>query len=334
MSLLSTLAKAAIGMAVAKQVGKVMKGKGGQARQQGGGLGDILGQLTKGKQQSQGGGLGDILGQVLGGGAQAQQQGGGLGDILGQLTKQGGGSAGGLGDILGQITGGRAAPSNNTSGGNGGILGQILGGGQATPAVQPGATGGNPLESILGGILGKTVTGQATAGGTAGGLGGLLESLTKQATGAGAAGAAGAGGLGELLNQAMSRFGEPEQKPTPEQDAAAGVLLSAMIQAAKSDGVVDEAEKEALFNNLGDEITQDEIEFLNQQMVKPVDPEGLAASIPPALRQQAYTMSLLVIDLDNQNEANYLHRFASALGIDQNTVNALHNQLGEPQLYA
>ena len=68
MSLLSTLAKAAIGMAVAKQVGKVMKGRSGQTQvSQGGGLSDILGQLTKGKQQTQGGGLGDILGSVLGG---------------------------------------------------------------------------------------------------------------------------------------------------------------------------------------------------------------------------------------------------------------------------
>jgi len=89
-----------------------------------------------------------------------------------------------------------------------------------------------------------------------------------------------------------------------------------------------------LFKNLGDEITQDEIEFLNQQMVRPVDPEGLAATIPAGLRQQAYTMSLLVIDLDSQDEANYLHRFASALGIDQNSVNALHQQMGEPLLYA
>lgn len=334
MSLLKTLAKAAVGMAIAKKVSQVIGGSKGRTQAQvpqGGGLSDILGQLTKGQQQAGStGGLGGILGQVLGGGAATQSSSGGLGDILGQLTKKQGGSAGGLQDILGQITGGRAASSNSTSGGNGGILGQIIGGGQQVPA-QP-AQSANPLEGILGGILGKTMTGGSTAGGTAGGLGGLLDALTKQA--GGAAGASGAGGLGDLLNQAMSRFGEPETQPTPEQDAAAGLLLSAMIQAAKADGAIDEAEKEALFKNLGDDITQDEIDFLNQQMVKPVDPEGLAASIPAGLRQQAYTMSLLTIDLDNQNEANYLHRFATALGLDQNTVNALHQQMGEPMLYA
>lgn len=297
MSLLGTLAKAAVGMAISKKVSQVIGGSQGRSRgqmPQGGGLSDILGQLTQGKRQASGnGGLGDILGQVLGGGRQSS--GGGLGDILGQLTQKQGGSTGGLTDILGQLAGGGS--SSRT-------------------------TGGNPLESILGGMLGKTLAG----GSSSGGLGGLLDSLTLQGGGS-------AGGLGGLLNDAMSRFGEPATQPTPEQDAAAGILLCAMIQAAKADGAIDEEEKEALFSSLGDEVTQDEIDFLNQQMVKPVDPEGLAAQIPPSLRQQAYTMSLLTIDLDNQNEANYLHRFATALGLDQRLVNDLHQQMGEPQLY-
>ncbi len=319
MSLLSTLAKAAIGMAVAKQVSKVIGGSKGRkaVQQQGGGLTDILGQLTKGKQQAgAGGGIGDILGQVLGGGAAKQQSSGGLGDLLGQLTKKQGASAGGLQDILGQLTGGKQAPSIN-------------------PNAQ---AGGNPLESILGGILGKTVGGGA-AQQQSGGLGGLLDALTKSSSapepaGHNAANTCDAGGLGGLLNQAMNRFGEPEVKPTPQQDQAAGYLLSAMIQAAKADGAIDEAEKEALFKSMGDDISQEEANFLNEQMVRPIDPEGLAASIPANLRQQAYTMSLLVIDLDSQKEAEYLHRFATALNLPQNSVNAIHQQMGEPALYA
>ena len=313
MSLLSTLAKAAIGMAVAKQVSKVIGGSKGRktVQQQGGGLTDILGQLTKGKQQAgSGGGLGDILGSVLGGGSSSQQS-GGLGDILGQLTKKQGGSAGGLQDILGQLTGG----------------------GQQAPSINPSAqSGGNPLESILGGILGKTVGG-GRAQQQSGGLGGLLDALTKNSS-APAQSNSDAGGLGGLLNQAMNRFGEPEVKPTPQQDQAAGYLLSAMIQAAKADGAIDEAEKEALFKSMGDDISQEEANFLNEQMVKPVDPEGLAASLPANLRQQAYTMSLLVIDLDSQKEAEYLHRFATALNLPHDSVNAIHQQMGEPSLYA
>jgi len=308
MSLLSTLAKAAVGMAVAKQVSKVLGGsKGRRQAPQGGGLTDILGQLTKGRQQAgAGGGLGDILGQVMGGGA-AKQQSGGLGDLLGQLTKKQGGSAGGLQDILGKLAGGQQAPAIN-------------------PSAQ---AGGNPLESILGGILGKTVGGGAAQ--QSGSLGGLLDALTNKT---GGAQSAGVGGLGGLLNQAMNRFGEPETQPTAEQDQAAGILLSAMIQAAKADGAIDEAEKEALFKSMGDDISQDEANFLNEQMVRPVDPEGLAASIPSGLRQQAYTMSLLVIDLDSQKEAEYLHRFATALNLEHNAVNAIHQQMGEPALYA
>ena len=45
-------------------------------------------------------------------------------------------------------------------------------------------------------------------------------------------------------------------------------------------------------------------------------------------------MSILGIDLDNQNEAQYLHSLATEMGIDQATSNAIHAKLGVPQLYS
>lgn len=120
MSLLKTLAKVAVGVAIAKGVGGMMKrGAGGQAPGgrmpgqantggSGGGLGDLLGQLGGGQGGSQGGGLGDLLGRL--GGAQGGQGGGGLGDLLGQLggqptrgQQQGSGQGGSLGDIFGDF---------------------------------------------------------------------------------------------------------------------------------------------------------------------------------------------------------------------------------------
>jgi len=65
MSLLKTLAKVAVGIAVAKGVGGMMKRGAGQQ------------QAPTGS----GGGLGDLLGQ-LGGGAAGGQAGGGLGVVL------------------------------------------------------------------------------------------------------------------------------------------------------------------------------------------------------------------------------------------------------------
>lgn len=146
MSLVSTLGKVAMGVMLAKGVGKMVGGSQGG----GGGLGGLLGSLG-GQAQSAGGGLGDLLGKVTGG-----QSGGGLGDLLGKVTGgNGGGSLGGLGNILGSLKEGGSA-----GGGLGGLAGMLGGAGASAEA------GG------LGGLLDSLGAGGAGNSG----LGGLLNS--------------------------------------------------------------------------------------------------------------------------------------------------------------
>jgi len=271
MSLMGTLAKVAVGMAVAKGVKSMTSGGAG-------------------------GGIGDLLGQ-LGGAANTGQSGGGLGGLLGQL----GGvnqaqSGGGLGGLLGQLAGGQAA----------------------------GQSGGLGLENIMGGVLGNA----APAAGSLGGLGGLLDGLA----GAGAAGGTGAGGIGDMLNQSFESFGEPKAAPSAEQNATAGVMLKAMLQAAKSDGRIDAAEQKALMENLGD-AGPEEMAFVNQVMEEPVDAQALAREVPQGTEAQTYAMSLIACDLDSDAEAQYLNSFAVALGLEEAQVNQIHAQMGEPPLY-
>ncbi len=282
MSLMSTLAKVAIGVAVAKGVGSVMKGRAGQA-----GSGSTFGG-SQSPQASGGTGLEGMMGSILGG--------------------QGGGS-GGLGDLMGKL-GGAGGASAQSGGGLGGLLNQLGGAG--------GASGGG-LDSLLGGLGGA-------AG--AGGLGGLLGSLAGQGQ------QKPQGQFGDMLNQAFERQGEPDVPPTPQQDAAAGLMLRAMIQAAKSDGKIDEAEREKLIANLGDDVSAAERDFVNEELAAPVDIAGLVAQVPQGMEQQIYVMSLLGIDLDAQAEAQYLHELGSALGLSQQTVNGIHSQMGAPALYA
>lgn len=258
--------------------------------------------------QSSGGGLGSILGQL---GQASQGQSGGLGSILGQLGQSSGGqSGGGLGGLLGKL--GQSA-SGQSSGGLGGLLGSLAG--AATGSSQSSGVGG-----LLGGLLGGGQQSQA-----AGGLGGLLGSL--------ASGSNSSGGLGGLLGQAMSNFGEPETAPSDDEEQEAGILLSAMLQAAKADGQIDEKEKAAIMEHLSD-ATPEEMAFIQEQFNAPVDPEGLAQSIPQGMEQQAYAMSLIAIDLDSHNEAKYLDKFAKGLRLDQETVNSIHSQMDEPALYS
>jgi uncharacterized membrane protein YebE (DUF533 family) len=79
MSMLGTLGKIAMGVMVAKTVGKAMGGSGGLL---GGLLGSNKAQAPQsGTPNSSGGGFGDIL-NSLAGGEKSQTQGGGLGDLL------------------------------------------------------------------------------------------------------------------------------------------------------------------------------------------------------------------------------------------------------------
>jgi len=73
MSLLGTLGKVAMGIMVAKTVGKAMGGSGGL-------LGNLLG--GKGAAPTQGGGMGDLLNNLGAGTQTSGNAGGGLGDLL------------------------------------------------------------------------------------------------------------------------------------------------------------------------------------------------------------------------------------------------------------
>jgi len=294
MSLMGTLAKVAIGIAVAKGASSMMKGAQGGAGGQGTASIDGLfggAHSPQAQTQSQGGGLEEMLGGMLGGGGAGQA--GGLGGLLEGLQGGSGGAGGGLDSLLGGLTGGGAG---GAQGGLGDLLGSLTGGG---------------------------------ASGSTGGLGGLLGGL---AAAAGGGAAASSGGFGGMLNDALARGGEPEQAPTAEQEMGAALMLRAMIQAAKSDGQIDDAERAKIMDKLGD-ISPEEREFVNNELAAPVDPAALAGQTPAGLAPQVYAMSVLAIDLDNQNEAQYLHGLASSMGLDQGSVNNIHDQFGVPRLY-
>lgn len=226
-----------------------------------------------------------------------------------------GGGGGGLGGLLGGALGGNSG---------GGGLGGLLGGQQ-----QGGAAGGGGLAGGLGSLL----SGQQQGGGAAasGGLGGLLESLGggAQASQQQQAPAPQQGGFGDLFNNALAGQ-EPQPDPTAEQQAE--VMLRAMLMAARADGQIDAAEQEKITGNLG-EIGEEEANFIRNEMANPTSVEAFIPTVPQGMEQQVYLMSLLAIDLDTQEEAQYLDKLAKALNIDHGTSNAIHAKLGVPALY-
>lgn len=303
MSLMKSLARVAAGVMLAKGVGSMMRtAQQGQrtasTRTTGGGiLGDLMNGMggAQGRTASTGGGLGDILGQVLGGG---QTRSVGTGRPYGGPNSTG--ASGGLGGILDQLTGGGAARTGSAGGGLGGLLGGLAGG----------AAGGAAAGS-LGGLLGGLLNGPAQRG----------AQRSNDAS------------FGEVFNDALSRQDEPEVAPTAEQNAVAGLMLRAMIQAAKADGKIDEAEKERLLGQLGD-LDDEDRAFIREQMAAPVDAQALAREVPKGLEAQVYMMSLMAIDFDNRTEAEYLNSLAQAMGIDKQMANQIHQHVGVQNLYA
>ncbi|MFN3277067.1 MAG: tellurite resistance TerB family protein [Paracoccus hibiscisoli] len=264
---------------------------------------------------------GVMLAKGIGGMMNNQQRGGTSGQGIGGQGTGGQRAGGGLLDnLLGNNTGSGAGGSLNQ------MLGRALGGGA-------GGTGGS-----LGGLLDKLGGSQ---GSTGGGLGGMLGGLLGGAAAGGAVGqlarkdsqAQNQASFGSLFDDALSHDGEPEVAPTPEQNAMAGLMLRAMIQAAKSDGHVDDAERQRLLGHLGDDLDEDERQFIRDQMAAPVDAAGLARDVPEGMERQVYLMSLLAIDFDSEAEARYLNDLAGGLKLDRATVNDIHREAGVMPLY-
>jgi len=294
--------------------GALSKGSGGDV------LGNLLGAALGGSknQQTQGGGaLGDILGSLIGGG-QSSGSAGGLGDLLGSVLggAKSSGSAGGLGDLLGSVLGG--GKSSGSAGGLGDLLGSVLGG---EKSAQSPAKSASDLEDLLG--IGKKKSSESLGG--AGGLGGLL-----------------GGALAKYAQQTNPNVANPSPDKcdylpveTDQKEAVdhATLIIRAMINAAKSDGSIDNKEQDKIIAKLGD-ITQEEANFVRSEFAAPLDVKSFINSVPRGMEQQIYAISLMAIDLDKNSEAQYLAELAKGLNIQPEMANNLHTKLGAPKIFA
>ncbi|MEM6407936.1 MAG: tellurite resistance TerB family protein [Pseudomonadota bacterium] len=203
------------------------------------------------------------------------------------------------------------------SGGLGKAMEQMKGAGaDALNRAQTGGAGG------LSDIMGRLGGGGAAAGGL-GGLGGLLGGL--------AATRSGDAGNGTSLEDLLSRDNPPEEPPAEE---SAGLMIRAMVMAARCDGEIDANERETLMATIGEDATPQDMDFVRAAMDAPVDAQALASDTPQGMETQVYSMSLMAIEPDHPAEAKYLHELATALGIGQATVNEIHDSFGVQRLYS
>lgn len=236
----------------------------------------------------------------------------------------------GVSTLAGRASAGRSSGSPGQSGGLGDLMGDLLGnsGSNSTRSSRT-PRGGDLLEEVLGQKRGTSRRTTAPKGG----LDGVLEQMTGARSGRGGQTAGGIGDLlGSVLGGAAARPAGGALRIEEEEEVSAALMLKAIIQAVKCDGALDEAEKQKLMQAMG-EASQAEVQAVNAELSAPVDVDALVRMVPEGMEAQVYLASLSAIDLDRQEEAQYLHALAQGLELAPHEVNALHDRAGAPHIY-
>lgn len=100
------------------------------------------------------------------------------------------------------------------------------------------------------------------------------------------------------------------------------ILVRAMIAAARSDGHIDSAEREAILGKvrLGG-LGADAEAFLEQELANPVDIDAIvAAATSESQKVELYTASRIAIEPDSRAERGYLDLLAGRLGLADSLV--------------
>lgn len=292
---------------------------------------DILGTLMKaGVRPSSGGRLEDvmgrmgpdILGKMLGGGSAGQPQ------------AQAGG-AGGLFDILGKVAG--PMLGGGTQGGSGGITLDML---------------KNIGGAVLGGSAGRAMPGGGSAAGA--GAMAIFGAIAAQALAAAKGMMANANAAAPMTgpNVASGAAPRPGQMPNLDIDDATALIaglrqptnvqeerqvediatltIRAMINAAKSDGKIDQQEAQRLLGKMQEDgVTEEERQFVLAEMQKPMETDAIVRAVPnQQVAAQIYAASLMAIQVDTDAERAYLQELSTKLGLGQPAVAYLHKAVG------
>jgi len=209
-------------------------------------------------------------------------------------------------------------------------------GSRMSSALGAGGSGGS-LNDLMG-SLGSNKAALGGLGALAGALLGGGKSTTR--------GAVGGGGLAMLASLAFSALKKTGQAPsqaprallepqTPQEQQAleddAGIIVKAMINAAKADGQIDQAEIDKIVGKLEKGgLSAKEKNFFMAEANKPIDIGGVVASAgnQPDMAAQIYAASLMAVEVDTQAEQAYMQQLASGLGLHPQVVSYIERTLG------
>jgi uncharacterized membrane protein YebE (DUF533 family) len=219
--------------------------------------------------------------------------------------------------LLGSLLG-----NNPTSSRNGNqILNQLVrgltGGGSGLGGASTAGRGGGDMASLLGGLAMTALQafaqrGTANAQSPLAALSGMLGGL---------------GGAAPFATPDQPRREAGTLGPSPARvNEQALTLVQAMINAAKADGHIDEQERQNILGRLGN-VGPQELQFVRQALTEPLNMDFLEA-VEPGQAAEVYMVSLMAINLDTPAELQYMQQLAQRLGLDPQTVDSIHQNLG------
>lgn len=220
-----------------------------------------------------------------------------------------------------------------------GLLDQLLKSGQELLQKQSGHSGSKKAGSGgLGGLL-SGAGGGALAGGA---MGLLLGNKKARKFGGKALTYGGLAALGVLAykaygnwqaQQAAAPKGEPQtidRLPAAQAEQHSQAILKALVAAAKSDGHVDERERELIegeFVKLSGN-DRDLQTWLHNELNKPLDPADVArAASTPEMGAEMYLASVMLVDEEHFMERAYLDELARQLRLDPALKTELEQQV-------
>ncbi|AJR07594.1 DUF533 domain-containing protein [Photobacterium gaetbulicola] len=197
--------------------------------------------------------------------------------------------------------------------------------GKAHSGIQAGASSDLLKGALGGGLVGALLGNKKT------------RKLAKK-YGTQAAAVGGTALVGTLAYQAYKKWQQDESVPVTsatsepafqqQLDDKAGLLLQAMVFAAKADGHIDVQERAAIANWAAEQDFGGDSETAILRWVDaPLDPNALSQQVDNmALASEVYLVSLLAIDVDHFLERAYLDELAKALELPAELVTRIEEQ--------
>jgi uncharacterized membrane protein YebE (DUF533 family) len=107
------------------------------------------------------------------------------------------------------------------------------------------------------------------------------------------------------------------------------LLIRAMIASAAADGYIDANERQNIINKLKSvDLSDEELEFVKEELASPCSIEKIAAQVKSTdMAREVYTVSLMAIEMDTEEEKRYLDNLAEQLGLDQSARDQIHKKL-------